>query len=249
MGLFQIQGGPAMLHPFSAFKNLYFFLGTALFLLIGCVHGLVPNGTPLEDILYSGASVLPVTASGQVLLSREAAGRHQGTWDSCGGGRHPDEFNCMTTATREFYEEAILQKTLGWDFAATEQFIEPAHPHTTLVIAKELGADVFVMVFVTELSDQQVDQLITRYGQARQSSTEWKYKEKDGLALVEWKDLAAAILNTPRGETVRVSAHVVYPTDETTTITVRPYLVSNLRPYLEDHSFTSGSNPKVRYYQ
>jgi len=239
-----------MTHLRSMPKKVITLFSLVMIFATGFIEGVVPNGTPLDSIAYSGASVLPIVESeGVVLLGREAGGKHRGLWDSWGGSRDENEFDCKITAAREFFEEAILGKTLGWDLSSTEQFIDPANQETTLVIAKELQTDLFVCLFHTTFTTEQKNQLIDHFAYARQSSTSWKYLEKDGIALVNWDDLAMAVLSSSRGDLVNVKAHVTYPSNQETIITLRPYLVSMLRPYIEDHAYHWGHNPKVRYYR
>jgi hypothetical protein len=225
----------------------------------------------LSSLNYKSASVLPYyTYENEkwVILSRERAGTDKGTFDDFGGKKSKWDKHPTITAAREFYEEAILQKTIGLDLPQTKDFLNS--PTTEYIISyseknackpEHRGA-----CHVTYIIDfnQYADQFLKNFYTARKNAHDFKYKEKDKIAIVTWKNFQDAIIkdseqrkiNLLSPETASLKRIVMIPALELqesgsfqpTTISLRLYCSKKLRPFFRDQPYQQGSYPNIRHY-
>lgn len=242
----------------------------------------------LADYDYYSASVLPtITEKGKLyaILSREATGSRDKKgkptkygklykYDDFSGGKDEGETHPEQTAAHEFLQEAILNGTLGWDLAKTEEFINPENNNTWAVIAYSTEGNpnaphIRKTRNVTYLVhfDKYKDIFFNNFHEAREKEIEqyiknntpkhhWTNAEKDMLAKVEWNDLKIAILNEKDPQAiVKVDALVMNPKTKRfrkQKIDLRPLLIVKLRPFLlddADETYQQGEHEKIRHYQ
>lgn len=150
------------------------------------------------------AGVLPYFKSKSgtkyVVLSREASGNDKGEWDAFSGLSDPlknsSKYEHPTDAAgREFFEEAILASTLGWDLATTQKYIKVGDNNTKRVIGRYGGGKGRFLYYETNLGFDNIKKLINKFDSARTNASSSKYKEKDALIVVKYKDLQKAIKN------------------------------------------------------
>jgi hypothetical protein len=210
----------------------------------------------LSNFNFMGASVIPYTYRGPkneryVLLSREAAGKHKGTYDAFGGKRDPWEKHPVVTAGRELAEESVY--LLGKP-NQVQHYIGTGSPHTHHIIANTQKK--FVM-YITHFNQNALRHLTDRFYSARHKATNWKFKEKDKLAWVKWSDLERAIATAPCDKQgriitpIKVHAQVIDgPRNRHFEhITIRPVLVGSLRTYFQHKpNFTVGKDQRIRFY-
>jgi hypothetical protein len=149
-----------------------------------------------------GASVMPLTkiqgksyasnGTEYFLLSREAGGDDKGTFDAWGGAKDPGENHPNITASRELAEETIY--LLGSPKYLMD-YLDINNGHTRAIIANRSGRFV---VYITEFPYAAIENLINQFHTSRAQASNWKYKEKDLLALISYNTLQQAIANAPR---------------------------------------------------
>lgn len=227
----------------------------AVFYLVSGVAFGMQQAQSLSQYPFNSASVLPFTYFNKkgkqvkyVILGREAGGRDKGTYDDFGGSKEQNEKHPMITAAREFYEEGIVNDTLGWNLTTTRAHIDLNQNHTEAILA--LGTAV---TYITHFSTNDIINFRKKFEAARAKQTSWKYKEKDRIATVRWDALVAAITNSKNNTGVTVQARLIDPAtgkDEAqlSTITLRPFLVKRLRPYVTNQHYQQGKSPKIRFY-
>lgn len=222
----------------------------------------------LNGIFYHGASVLPCTnviVNGKkekaVILGRERSGIDRGTWCDFGGKRDRGE-TADQTAAREFSEEANTQKSLGMNTQAVSSYIDTQNNNTEAVVVKNIGTERVTgnpyhwVMYITSFASMNMGDFVTKFNQARIAGGQPKiYQEKDGLAMVIWHDLKAAIEQSPESDTnVHVKAKefdltINPPIEKDSQIPLRPSFVNSLRPYITDQPYTQDTqDSKVRYY-
>ena len=150
-----------------------------------------------------GAGVMPYyegkDGEKYILLGREVNSRaHE--WALFSGGseqsatvknemEHP-----LDCATREFYEEAVLQKTLGWDEAATKEYITK---NTTEIVARysrDVRKSRPLIIYQVKFTKKDIETIIGKFKNLFDDETlDKKFKEKDALALVKYQDLIDAV--------------------------------------------------------
>lgn len=281
-----------MLKKFSLLLTLIATLG-----LTGCDHKQIPSTASyassqnipafsLADYNHYSASVLPtITEKGELyaILSRETTGspkKKDGTpntygkfhkYDDFSGGKDKDETHAEETAAHEFFQEAMLEKTLGWDLAKTREFIKPENKNTWAVLAYSAednpnalhirksrnvtyltSFDDYMNQFCNNFSDAR-KQEIAQYKKNGTPKWNWTNAEKDRIAKVKWSDLRTAILDEEDPTAIiTVGALVMNPRTkrfERKTIDLRPFLVVKLRPFLLDETYEQGEHKKIRHYQ
>lgn len=245
-----------------AWKRSKIFLSLAIVsqLIIGSAYTMqAPNQQlqKLSNYNFYAAAVLPVThftskktgkATKYVILGREAAGKDVGTYDDWGGSRDKGEKHPVETAAREFYEEGILKDTLGMDLKTTTAFIDPKSKANEVVIASERA-----VTYIVNFTSDDIVKFRKNFNAARNKQTSWKNKEKDRIATVRWDVFVAAIQGSKFNKGVTVNARLIDPATgkedkNATTITLRPWLVKRLRPYVTNQQFQYGQNKKIRFY-
>lgn len=211
----------------------------------------------LSNYNFKVGAVLPVTHFNKqgksvkyLVLGREAGGKDVGTYDDFSGSRDKGESHPVVTAAREFHEEGIMQDTLGMDLAKTRNRIDlSSKSNTTEVVLANENA----VTYIVNFSDSEIRQFRKNFHPARAKQRSWKYQEKDRIATVRWDRLVTAIQSSKSNKGVTVQARLIDPATgneekNATTITLRPYLVKRLRPYITNQQCQFGKNNKIRFY-
>lgn len=227
----------------------------------------------LSGFDHLSAAVLPTFTQRNIkwaILSREGYGSSKHTYDSFSGGKDKGETHPIQTAAHEFLQEAILELVLNWNLEDVEIFINPKNENTWVVVAYERAATqgmqknrairnaTYIVNFnkhKTKLFNRFYDareQEIARYDAAYTPNRYRVTTEKDHLAKVRWSALEKAIVNQQnKNDPVTVSAYVLDPKTRKFNkeiITLRPILVTTLRPFFLNRAWEQGENEKIRYY-
>jgi hypothetical protein len=232
----------------------------------------------LADYSYISASVLPtITEKGELyaILAREAYGKkyklgklHK--YDDFSGSKENEDTNIATSAAREFLEEGILAKTLGWTLGETENFIEHNNENTWAVIVyskkpdqcSSESRDVRNVTYLTHFDNYKRKffrnfykarrQEEKRYNKEHARQSERTTIEKDRIAKVKWNDLKKAIVEQENSnDLVLVDALVMNPKTNRFVheeVTLRPFLVIKLRPFFLDNPHKQGESEKIKFY-
>lgn len=207
----------------------------------------------LSQYQFGAASVLPMThfkGNKYVILGREAGGNDKGTYDDFGGSRDKGEKHPSITAAREFFEEGITQATLGMDANQAKARIDVgSKANTTEAVLANNNA----VTFVVNFPSAEIIGFRSNFHAARAHQKSHKFKEKDRIATVRWDRLEAAIKCSKTNTGVQVQARLIDPNSgqedkHATMITLRPFFVKRLRPYIENAPYQVGKNPKIRFY-
>lgn len=212
-----------------------------------------PTASRLFNFNFGAGGVLPTFVKNgkkYLILSREAGGNDKGTYDDFGGkrdfiGQNKKETPPMITAAREFFEEAILNLSIGMSLQETQNFINENNRYTEFVIAN--GHNV---TYITDFTAY-ADKFFANFYRAYKTTTNRHSKEKNSIAIVGWDELKTVVNNTPVNEGVTIDAQVLNPTDlkwYTEKITLRTFFVKKFRPFWMDKPYTSDINNKVRFY-
>jgi len=151
-----------------------------------------------------GAGVMPYyedeKGGKHVLFGREINSFNKREWAFFSGGsevsttekqmmEHP-----LDCATREFYEEAIIGKTLGWSESELKEYIKK---NTTEVIAEYsrfIDESRPLIMYVVKFKQKEIETIIKAFKSIfNEKDLDEKYKEKDALALVEYQNLIDVI--------------------------------------------------------
>lgn len=205
----------------------------------------------LSQYDFGSASVLPIFRENNTIyciLSREAGGKDKGTYDDFGGKRDPGENHPLISAAREFFEEAILELSLGLTLNAVMEYIDIAnkkHSKTLYILANSRN-----VAYITYFGLYK-DAFLANFYAARNKATSHHLREKDRLAIVEWNTLKQAISESKYNSNVMVNARELNPqtnTFETKQIKLRPYFVNKYRPFFMNKPYKEGMNKKIRFY-
>ena len=211
----------------------------------------------LSNFDFGAGSVLPtfITQNGTkyLIVSREAHGNDKGTYDDFGGKRdyigpkqnQKKEAHPVITASREFFEEAILMLSIGISLPDTKKFIDVDNVYTEYVIA--YGHNV---TYITDFTTY-ADTFFANFYTAFNTTTNRHSKEKDRIAIIEWNALKTVVNNTRFNTGIVMDALVLNPLDQkwyTEKITLRPFFVKKLRPFWMDRLYLQGKNSKIRFY-
>lgn len=225
----------------------------------------------LDTYRCRSASVTPVYTHKNklcVIPTREAEGKDQKkggkkyTYDDFSGGSEKGETNPLKTAAREFYEEAMIPKTLGLSLEETERFIKE-NTHYVIVYTKDKSAhnpksrEVRNVTYIVNF-DTYADKLFANFYDARKSEKEYYKKlgtrkrhqhttEKDRIASIFWDDLKEASISNQK----IIWAAVKNPQTnrfEKKQITLRPFFSSKLRPFFLNMPYEQGENDTIRHY-
>lgn len=231
----------------QSIKNFYRI--TLLTLATLSTHSMLPppqqKAPPsLTDFFKTavGASVIPMTkikgksyaADGTeyFVLSQEAGGADAGTFDAWGGTKDPGEDHPNITAGRELAEETVY--LLG-DTGYLINYLDINNGNTRAIIANRKGRFV---VYITEFPYSAIDNLINQFHASRNKASNWKFQEKDKLALISYTTLKNSIANAPRDSSgklitpIKVNAHVFDKTGEVyKEIYLRPVFVNSLQNF------------------
>lgn len=238
-------------------------------------HLFKPQPFKLATYDNKGGSVLPLYTGPNkktyAILSREARGKDKRKYDDFSGGRETKDKHPMLSAAREFHEEAILQRTLGWNLEKTMQFLDPEKAKTTIVVvaysknknpknskSKEAKNVTYIVDFneyATKLFANFYHALAAERKYYRDNHISRRNQptvEKDRIAGVLLSDLKDVIINSKGSKSVRVWANVIDPKTNSfykEQITLRPFLVAKLRLYFLDAPYELGENAKIRHYK
>jgi len=199
---------------------------------------------------YGSASVLPVCryhSADCVILSREVFGSSKGTYDDFGGGRDKGEKHPLITASREFFEEAILALSLGWTLAEVQNYIDIAKTGNTTHIIVHARNVTYIINF-----DRYTKKFLNNFYKARKQAKDPVWKEKDRVALVKWETLRKAINNYKRNTGLQLEAQEIDPITlqpHTKTITLRPSFVKKVRSFFMNKPYQEGMDKKIRFYR
>jgi len=254
-----------MLHIRKFFIPILVVLGITSFINV--------QSFQLANFNYKSASVLPTFVDEKgikwVDIGREGFGRtKKHTYDDWSGGRSKREHNPLTSAAREFLEEHILERVLGWSLADTEKFIlenlevvvaysrdkNPCNPQSR--DARNVTYIVDFNKYATELFNNFYEAREQEEARYDELGTRGKYRtttEKDRIAKVKWNDLKDAIEKyTDTSQPLYVQALVLDPATKyfyRQEIKLRPFLGIKLRPFFLDQLYETGENEKVRFYK
>lgn len=156
-----------------------------------------------------GAGVMPYYEDEKgekyVLLGREVNSGLKREWAFFSGGseRTGDENSVehpLGCATREFFEEAALYQTLGWDQAQVKKYIQN---NTTEVIARynrDVKSSRPIIMFVVKFEKKDIEKIISTFKNIfNDPKIDDAFKEKDALATVKYKDLIEAVSKNQQG--------------------------------------------------
>lgn len=219
-----------------------------------CLSTILLSAAPqLSQFKFNAASVLFETTkkeNGQsvryVLLAREAFGKDKGTWDDFGGKRDPNEHRPSETASREAQEEMNAGNTLGWSVNNMKKYISLSqNTNTSMVLALQ---KIKYVTYVTNIPYAHVCTLGQNFFSARTKTKSFHHLEKDGLALVRYDDL----MHTVKNGNPTVKAYILDKKTNcftlSSTIKLRPVLHKKLEGLACGHTYTQGTNNKIRFY-
>lgn len=155
-----------------------------------------------------GAGVLPYYEDEKgekyVLLGREVNSLSN-EWAFFSGGceasvtdkrsmEHP-----LDCAAREFYEEAALPITLGWDQAKVKEYISKNATEVIARYSRDVKSSRPLIIYVVKFSKKQIETIINTFQRVfNDSKIEDTFKEKDALAVVKYQDLIDAVKKNER---------------------------------------------------
>ena len=168
----------------------------------------------------------------------------------------------MISAAREFHEEAILEKTLGWNLNDVIHYLDSDNNGMLTVVAysknknpqRPQSKDIRNVTYIVDFN-QYAKKLFNTFYTALTSEKAKKHRsttEKDRIAGVLLNDLKEAVIHKKDREAVRISANVLDPKTNRFNkeqITLRPFLVEKLRQYFLDMPYDQGENAKTRHYR
>lgn len=218
------------------------------------------EGKTLSEIKCSGASVLPTyrDANGvkRVILAREnIEGRScdKGTWDDFSGKAERCDKHPVISASREFWEEAILDGTIGLTPEDTSSYIDEDNSFTEHIVVYQnthKGRTATNIVYITGFTPY-AQQLLSNFYSARNQTLRRSSREKDRIGTISWDDLKNTIANAKRGTPVEVMLSVVDPVSGETVEemgTLRPIFAAKLKLFFQGRNFYQGAHSKVRFY-
>ena len=204
----------------------------------------------LSSINAKSSSVLPFfyNQKGEkyAILTREAAGRAKGKYDDFGGKVEEYDNHPLDTASREFWEEAILKDTVHLTLQETADYIDINTSNNTEEIMVYLAPETIANVtYITDFTDH-YKSLLNNFYQSRKEQTKWRFKEKDRIAIVQWDTLECAITSqTNKYHPVIVPATVISPRSGKRykkNITLRDFFVIKTKPFFCNEEYENGSN-------
>lgn len=215
------------------------------------------EGKRLSQIKCSGGAVLPtfIDSNGtkQVILARETGGCDRGAYDDFSGKAERCDGHPVISAAREFWEEAILEKTIGFSKNDVKDYIDQTNSNTEYIIVytnSYHGKTTHNVVYITDFTPY-AQQLLNNFYTARQQTFDRSCREKDSIATIDWNTLKNTIANAGRRATVQIMASVIDPITQQASdemIILRPIFVSKLKLFFQDKAFQQGAHEKVRFY-
>ncbi len=176
----------------------------------------------MEEV--DGATVLPVFYEDgirKVLISEEnvPGSPFYQTYEGWGGGFSPKEDkNALDTAAREFWEEALLQYTIGFTLEETKTYLQTKNVEAIIKVhaipkffpKKDEKRTKPIFIYIVKFERSDIEQIKKRFFQQLQSynppdEDNFKFREKGNLAVVEWSSLVQSIRepNLEIGSSVR----------------------------------------------
>jgi len=225
------------------------------------ISTIAANPIKLSDLNYKSASVLPYYYHHRekwAILPREAFGKDKGTCDDFGGSRDKGETHPVQTAGHELYEEAIASQTLGLTLRQTIDFI---NKNSTYIISYSDNRGTCNVTYITNF-DHCKNQFFKNFYNARNNAPSHKYKEKDKIFIVKWKNLKKAIIDQANSFTNRwfgrffnrrltVKALELDPHTNQfnpANVTLRPFFVKKMRSFFLNKPYQHGMNKRIRHY-
>lgn len=215
------------------------------------MHAVVRSG-----VVHNAAFVAPLaTHEGKqyLLLGRESAGKDAGTYDSFGGSRiTADNKDHLSTAAREFYEEAILKETLKMAQAKVRDYLALSAGHTSYIfIIDHAYKSIRNVLYLTDFTHKELTMIQDTFATAyKHAPSGHEFHEKDAIAYLPFDEVLEAIASSTSDSGIKVSASVTDLQGKRSEqmITLRPVLVKVLRGFAEDLPYESGEDPRIRYY-
>lgn len=236
------------------------FIGKVSFGLVAMVifvSGFELYGMRLSEISCSAGSVLPffIDEKGDkcVILGQETGGCDKGKYDDFGGTMESCDKHPVVTAAREFWEEAILEHTIGMSQSDVRNYIDQTNNNTETIIAFKTKRKPYhyMVTYVTDFTPYAhifLDNFYkVRFGQKLQLRRE--FNEKNSIAIVKWGNLKNAIASTDFGD-VTVYAMVLGKNGEKMNqeIPLRRIFSSKMRLFFQDKAYQVGSLEKIHFY-
>lgn len=204
----------------------------------------------ISKIVYSGASVMPITffknkREMYVLLGRENGGPDKGTWDIWGGKKDPqDKDRASFTAGREFAEETL---ETAFNVKDAQKYISINAGNTKAIVAHRGRRFV---IYITQFSKADALKIQNNiYRNPRRLPV-----EKDRIGWIKYNDLMSVIAQAKRDRRgllirpIKARINVVMPngTQVSQVVDLRPCMVSMLQPFAQRKKPDIRSNkPKV----
>lgn len=223
-----------------------------------CLNGIISGqlyGMELTEIQCSAASVLPyfIDENGEkcVILAQEAGGCDKDTYDDFGGKSERCDRHPAQSAAREFWEEAILNHTIGMSLSDVATYIDQQSNNTETVVAfKTKRAPYHYMVtYITDFAPYVTAFCEKFYNVRFGHKLSHEFREKKSIAIVKWETLKNAISTTSYGD-VEVSAKVLYDKGESKDqiIRLRRIFSSKMRLFFQNQEYRPGIMNKIRFY-
>lgn len=204
----------------------------------------------LSQYPFGAGSVLPVFTDQSnktyLILSQEGHGRDRGTYDDFGGKRDKGERHPFITSSREFFEEAIIELTLGLSLKDIRDYMDlEKTDNTQYVIANEKN-----VMYIVDFSPY-ADTFFDNFYKALRTTTNRHSREKDSIAVIEWDTLQKAIAQNRFNTGIKISAFVLDNSGQRWNIqeiTLRPFFPKKIRPFFTNQAYQEGLNKKIRFY-
>ena len=150
-----------------------------------------------------GAGVMPYYEDEKgeqyVLIGREInsprkewaffSGGSEESLDKKGEMEHP-----LECATREFYEEAIIGKTLGLDQEQLKEYIKNNTTEVIAEYARDINFKRPLIIYMVKFTKDDIITIISKFNDIfKDTSLEEKYREKDALAVIHYQHLITTI--------------------------------------------------------
>lgn len=164
--------------------------------------------TTLADFSVTGtdfrAGVMPYyeeNGEKYVLLGREINSKTK-EWDFFAGGSEKSlldplaQEDPLDAATREFYEEACVPKTLGWDTAQVKDYIANNTTNVVALYGRNVASHRPAVVYFVKFSKADILKIMKNLQSCfADKKMSHSFKEKDALVVVKLKDLITATKN------------------------------------------------------
>lgn len=152
-----------------------------------------------------GAGVVPYYEDDKgdrfILLGREINSRYK-EWAFFSGGseesnsqkglmEHP-----LDCAVREFYEEAIIEKTLGLSESALKEYMKKNTTEVVAEYARDINFKRPLILYFVKFTKEQIVSIVHTFKEVfHDKNLEEKYREKDALAVISYQAFIDTIKN------------------------------------------------------